>query len=84
VVPNRILRTELEALKVCDPLVIREEVFASTTGFGAATSAFVIAPYVVAPFNFVVTLDPIPDPNVDWASKEQELPIFLEVILTFY
>ncbi len=83
-VPSRFLRTELEALKVCDPLVICEEVFASTTRFGAATSAFIIAPYVVAPFNFFVTLDPIPDPNVGWASKEQELPILVEVILTLH
>jgi hypothetical protein len=61
---------ELEPLEVCNPLVIREEVFASTSGFGAATPAFIIAPYVVAPFNFFVTLNPIPDPNVGWASKE--------------
>jgi hypothetical protein len=31
-----------------------------------------------------VTLDPIPDPNVGRASKEQELPILVEVILTFH
>jgi hypothetical protein len=64
--------------------VIRKEVFVSTCGFNAATLAFIIAPYVVAPFNFLVTLDPIPDPNVGRALKEQELPIFVEVILTFH
>jgi hypothetical protein len=64
--------------------VIREEVFASTSGFNAATSAFAVAPSVVAPFNFLVTLNPIPDPNVGRASKEQELPILVEVILTFH
>ncbi len=60
----------MEPLKVRNPLVIRKEVFASTSGFDAATPAFIVAPYVVAPFNFLVTLDPIPDPNVRRASKE--------------
>jgi hypothetical protein len=64
--------------------VICEEVFASTSGFGVATPAFVVAPSVVAPFNFLLTLDPIPDPNVGRAPKEQELPILVEVILTFH
>jgi hypothetical protein len=31
-----------------------------------------------------MTLDPIPDPNVGRLSKEQELPILVEVILTFH
>jgi hypothetical protein len=64
--------------------VIREEVFASTSGFGAATPAFVVAPYIVAFFVLLMTLDPIPDPNVGRASKEQELSILVEVILTFH
>jgi hypothetical protein len=64
--------------------VIHKEVFASTSGFGAATPAFVVTPYVVALFVLLMTLDPIPDPNVGRASKKQELPIFLEVILTFH
>jgi hypothetical protein len=75
---------ELEPLKVPNPLVIRKEVFASTSGFGAATPAFIVAPYIVALFVLLVTLDPIPDPNVDRASKDQELLILVEVILTFH
>jgi hypothetical protein len=74
---------ELELLEVRNPLVIREEVFASTIGFGAATPAFVIAPYVSALFVLLMTFNPIPDPNVGRASKEQELSIFVEIILTF-
>ena len=31
-----------------------------------------------------MTLNPISDPNVGRASKEQELPILVEVILTFH
>jgi hypothetical protein len=56
----------------------------STSGYDAATPAFVTAPFVIAPFNFLVTLDPIPDPNVGGASNEQELPILVKVIFTFY
>ncbi len=75
---------ELDPLKVCDTLVIRKEVFVSASGFNAATPAFIITPYVVVPFNFLVTLDLIPDPNVGRASKEQELPFLVEVLLTFH
>jgi hypothetical protein len=64
--------------------VICEEVFTSTSGFSAATPAFVVAPYKVALFILLMTLNPIPDPNVGRASKEQELPILVEVILTFH
>jgi hypothetical protein len=67
-----------------DPLVIWEEVFASTSGFNVATPAFIIAPHVVALFVLLVTLDPIPDPNVGRASKERKFPILVEVILTFH
>jgi hypothetical protein len=74
---------ELEPLEVRNPLVIRKEVFASTSLFDAATPASIIAPHVVALFVLFVTLDPIPEPNVGRASKEQELPILVEVILTF-
>jgi hypothetical protein len=74
-VPSHLFRTELKPLEVRNPLVIREEVFASTSGFGAATPAFIVAPYVVALFVLLVTLYPILDPNVGRASKEQELPI---------
>jgi hypothetical protein len=62
---------ELEPLKVCNSLVIHEEVFTSTSGFDAATPAFVVAPFVIALFNFLATLNPIPDPNVGGASKER-------------
>jgi hypothetical protein len=83
-VPSRLLRVELlESLEVPDPLVICKEVFVSTSGFGAATPAFVVAPYVVAPFSFFMTLDPIPDPNVCKVSKEQKMPILVEVISLF-
>jgi hypothetical protein len=75
---------ELEPLKVHNPLVICRELFAFTSGFGAAIPAFVVAPYVVSLFGLLVTLNPIPDPNVGRASKEQELPILVEVILTFH
>jgi hypothetical protein len=70
-VPSCLFWMELEPLKLCNPLVICKEVFASTSGFDAATSAFVVAPYVVTPFNFLVTLDPIPDPNIGRTSKER-------------
>ncbi len=75
---------ELEPLKVCNPLVIRKEVFTSTSEFDAATSAFIIASFVVDLFNFLVTINPIPDPNVGGASKERWLPMLVKVILTFY
>jgi hypothetical protein len=75
---------ELEPLKVRNPLVICMEVFASTSGFDAATPASIVAPHVVALFVLLVTLDPIPDPNVGRMSRERELPILVEVILTFH
>jgi hypothetical protein len=84
VVSSCLFWMELEPLEVRDPLVIRKEVFAPTSGFDAATPAFIVAPYVVAPFNFLVTLNPIPDPNVGRVSTERELPILIEVILTFH
>jgi hypothetical protein len=75
---------ELEPLEVCYPLVIRKESFASTSGFNAATPASIVAPHVVALFVLLMTLDPIPDPNVGRVSKERELPVLVEVILTFH
>jgi hypothetical protein len=75
---------ELEPLEVRNPLMIRKEVFASTSLFDAATPAFIVAPHVVALFVLLATLDPIPDRNVGRASKEQELPILVEVILPFH
>jgi hypothetical protein len=83
-VPSHLFRTELEPLEVCNPLVIRKEVFTSTSGFGTVTSAFIVAPYVVPLFALLVTLNPIPDPNLGKASKEQELPILVEIIVTFH
>ena len=83
-VPSCLFQTELEPLEVCDQMVICEEVFVSTSGIGAATQAFVVTPYVVAPFNFLVTLDTICYPNVDRASKEQKLSILVEIILTLH
>jgi hypothetical protein len=62
---------ELEPLKVRIPLVVCKKVLMYTSGFDAATPAFVAAPFVVALFNFLVTLDPIPDPKIGGASKEQ-------------
>jgi hypothetical protein len=44
---------ELEPLKVRNPLVICKEVFAPTSGFNAATPAFIVAPFVVAIFNII-------------------------------
>jgi hypothetical protein len=70
-VPSRLVRMELEPLKVCNSLVIHKEIFVYTSGFNAATSAFIVAPFIVAPFNFLVTLGPNPDPNVGGASKER-------------
>jgi hypothetical protein len=64
--------------------VIHKELYASPSGFNAATPAFIVTPNIVAPFNFLVTLNPIPDPNVGRAFKKQELPILVEVILTFH
>jgi hypothetical protein len=61
---------ELEPLEVCNSLVIGKEVFASASGFDAATPAYIIAPYVDVPFNLLMTLNPIPDPNVGRASRE--------------
>jgi hypothetical protein len=84
VVSSCLFQTELERLEVRNLLVIREEVFASTSGFDAATPASIVAPHVVTLFVLLVTLDPIPDLNVGRASKEQELPILVEVILTFH
>jgi hypothetical protein len=75
---------ELEPLEVPNPLVICKEVFVSTSGFDAATPASIVAPHVVILFILLVTLDPLPDSNVGRASKEQELPILVEVILTFH
>jgi hypothetical protein len=75
---------ELEPLEVRYPLLIHEEVFASTSGFNDATPASIVAPHVVALFVLLMTLDPIPDPNVGRGSKEQELPVLIEVILTFH
>jgi hypothetical protein len=75
---------ELEPFKVCYPLVIHKEVFTSTSGFDAATPASIVAPHVVALFIVLMTLDPIPDLNVGRGSKEQELSVLLEVILTFH
>jgi hypothetical protein len=75
---------ELEPLEVHNPLVISKDVFSSTSGFDAATPASIVAPHIGALFVLLVTLDPIPDPNVGRASKEQELPILVEVILTFH
>ncbi len=66
VVPSRLFRTELEPLKVPNPLVICKEVRASTFEFVAATPAFVVALFVL-----LVTLNPIPDSNVGGASNEQ-------------
>ncbi len=64
--------------------MIRKEVFASTSGFNAATPASIVAPHVVALYVLLMTLDPIPDPNVGQGSKEQELPVLVEVILTLH
>jgi hypothetical protein len=50
--------------KICNPLVTHKEVFQSTSGFDAFTSAFVVASFIVTLFTFLVTLDPIPYPNV--------------------
>ena len=75
---------ELEPLEVRNSLVIRKEVFTSTSEFDAATSAFISASFVVDLFNFLVTINPIPDPNLGKASKEQELPILVEIIVTFH
>ncbi len=61
-VPSCIFWMELEPLEVRYPLVIREEVFGSTSGFDAATPASIVAPHVVALFVLLMTLDPIPDP----------------------
>jgi hypothetical protein len=84
VVPSYLFQTELEPLKVRNLLVIHKEVFASTSGFDAATPASIVAPHIVALFVLLVTLNPSPDLNVGRASKEQELPILVEVILTFH
>jgi hypothetical protein len=75
---------ELEPLEVCYPLVICKEVFASTIGFNTATPVSIVAPHVVALFVLLMTLNPIPDLNVGRGSKEQELPVLVEVILTFH
>jgi hypothetical protein len=83
-VPSCLFWTELEPLKVRNPLVICKEAFASTSGFNAATPAFIVAPYLVVPFNFLVTLNPIPNPMVGRAPKERELPILVKIILTFH
>ncbi len=64
--------------------MIREGVFASTSGFDATTPASIVAPYVVALFILLTTLNPIPDLNVGRGSKEQELLVLVEVILTFH
>jgi hypothetical protein len=84
VVPSCLFQTELEPLEAHNPLVICKEVFTSTRGFDAATPASIIAPHVVALFVLLVTLNPIPEPNVGRVSKEQELSILVEVILTFH
>jgi hypothetical protein len=83
-VPSCLFWTELEPLEVCDPLVIGKEVFASTSGFNAATPASIVASHGISLFVLLITHDPIPDPNVGRASKEQELPIPVKVILTFH
>jgi hypothetical protein len=70
-VPSCLFQMELEPLKVRNLLVIRKEVFKSTSGFNAPTPAFVVASFVVTLFNFLLPLDPIPDPNVGGASKER-------------
>ncbi len=41
--------------------MIREEVFASASGFDAATPASIVVPQEVALFVLLVTLDPIPE-----------------------
>ncbi len=78
-VPRCLFRMELEPLEVCNPLVICKEVLPSAFGFIATTPAFVIALFVL-----LVTLNPIPDPNVGRESSKQWLPMLLEVILTLY
>jgi hypothetical protein len=83
-VPSCIFRTELEPLEIRYLLEIRKEGFAFTSGFNTATPASIVAPHVVALFILLMTLDPIPDPNVGRGSKEQELPVLVEVILTFH
>jgi hypothetical protein len=75
---------KLEPLEVRNPLGICKEVFASTSGFNTATPASIVAPHVVALFVLLVTLKLIPDLNVGRLSKERELPILVEVILTFH
>jgi hypothetical protein len=75
---------DLESLKVRNALGIHKEVFTSTSGFDTDISASIVAPHVVALFVLLMTLKPIPDLNVGRASKEQEMPILVEVILTFH
>jgi hypothetical protein len=61
--------------------VICKEVFTSTSGFDAATPASIVAPHIVALFVLLMTLDPIPDPDVGRGSKERELPVLIEFVL---
>ena len=64
-VSSRLVWKEQEPPSMRNPLVICKEVFMSTIGFGAATPAFFLAPFI-----FLVTLDPISDSNVGGAPKE--------------
>jgi hypothetical protein len=66
VVPSRLVWMEPEPLDICNPLVIHKEVFASAIEFDAAISAFVVGPFI-----FLVTLNPIPDLNVDGVSRKR-------------
>jgi hypothetical protein len=70
---------EQEPLGVCNPLVIRKEVFTSAIGFVAATPVLFVTLLI-----FLAALNPISNSNVGRASKEQQLPFLLEMILTFY
>jgi hypothetical protein len=66
VVPSCLVWTEQEPLGVRNSLVKRKEVIVSAIGFNATTPAFIVAPFI-----FIVTLNPISDPNVGGASKER-------------
>jgi hypothetical protein len=64
-VSHRLVRTKQEPLGIRNLLVIGKEMFMSTIGFVAATPVL-----FVAPFTFLMTLNPVSDQSVDGASKE--------------